>query len=305
MRKWALAGVGILSIGIALVAMRRPARVLPPVLVVVEAPSEKDLDAHLQRLGIDDSIDEPSEERAMSLALASLPSKERAELNDSLHELVFSGAGSAQPMSTNTEGADASLQRVYTSVAPTLHAARTVATRSHRSKERNFAAIVAAACPVSNEVECVSLWGNEKGANIERARFLAGPVGDAVVVATKDGPSAEKLAGDIMAAERTHIALAFTEHTIDAHLLPSALEIASLARLAENTLKGHGTPEQRDLLHLLTLPIVKAAPWLQLSPNAVIIVPKVSSRASLPAFVAEARTLTRDHSKEIHTPGQL
>lgn len=284
--------------------MRR-APVVPPVLVVVTAPSEKELDAHLQRLGIDDSIDDQSEERGMSLALTALPEKKRAELSEALHELVFRTEVRANPLVVDLEGKepDAELQRVYASVAPTLHAARSVATRAHRSKERNFAAIVAAACPVSNEVECVSLWGNEKGANIERARFLAGPIGDAVVVATKDAAGAEKLAAEIMAAERTHIALAFTEHAIDAHLLPSALEVASLARLAENTLKGHGTPEQRDLLHLLTLPIVKSAPWLALSPNAVIIVPKVSARASLGAFVSEVRALTREQSREIHTPG--
>jgi hypothetical protein len=152
---------------------------------------------------------------------------------------------------------------------------------------------------------CVALGGPAAAPSAldGRARFLAWPVGFAVVVRCADERDAGTVATSLRRrrASDSRLALVLTE--ADLHVLRASPALHDIARDAGRLRRALGAGDAglaALLASLASAPSTReGAAWLTLPRDAVLIVPRLSALATSAAFVAETRALLGEDAARV------
>lgn len=228
------------------------------------------------------------EDRALSLALASMSPAERARVLDLVSNTTARLETKLSPLGTDLGDDDADpvveLQRDTERYVPLVTAARELDRGRWSSKDVRVR--VAGACSeAANGETCASLWDGRGRTELERrARFFAWSVTAAAIIAfdTDDAFSA----GAQQLRERTTmpsspIALVLTRNDLAFEAVPERDQLRDAARRLGRAMAAN---KRKDESHLESLgrvaPAGRSAPWLALGPRTLLIVPRLSKAMS-------------------------
>ena len=227
----------------------------------------------------------------MSLAVASLSSSERGEVLAAMRYATARLESRLSPLGEDLGEGDpiAELQEALSRYLPVLDSAR--AFEAGRWKSEDLDVAVAESCPRPRSTfeTCVSLWDStqDRGAPslTGRARFFAWSVSHATVV---ELPSRQRVSDcaealrDRRRRDGSIIALVLTNEDLALREVPERGELQSAARRlgAVMAASHRHDPQRLEALGRAT-PTGRVAPWLSLSENAVLVVPRLSKLAHI------------------------
>jgi len=282
----------------------------PGLLVVEQGPSG---DKGTARQGRRDDDD-----RAMALAIASLSPSERTRIVNELRYVTARLEARLSPLAIDLDDGDPvdSLRRSMSAYAPSYAAAFSFDRDTWTLADLTVR--VVASCDrahLDDGASCISLWGkHDTKQNVaERARFAAWPVAHAAVVELNSSSSTEQAAGRLRertSLQQSTIALVLMDRDLALEPVAERPELEAAAKrlgavIAANHIDqpehfeslGHTQPSAR--------PSERVAPWLRVSPNAIVVVPRLSALAKLDSFGIEIEQAIRDGSARwIHRPAR-
>ena len=231
-----------------------------------------------------------------TLVLNSMSEQQRQQMADSLAKLAAAADKKKNPffVSLDDSEARAAMEDLIKQTAPSFTAASTLCAGHWQSREGNVQIRLASRCAA--ETRCISLTGTPSGDEAERrARFLAWPLGYAILLRVAPGTDVNQVAQALRAPGETHIALILTSDEL--HSLRESSALAKLLKHARHVARM--TPARAGPLLDVVAKIAIAAtvrdelPWLQLPKGTILVVPRLGSLATAEAFVADVRTRLR------------
>jgi hypothetical protein len=220
--------------------------------------------------------------------------KQRQQMADSLAKLAVAADKKKNPffVSLDDSEASAAAKDLVKQTSPSFTAASTLCAGRWQSGEGDIEIRLVSRCAAGTQ--CISLTGTPNADEAERrARFLAWPLGYAILLSVTSGTDVNQVAQALRAAGETYIALVLTGGEL--HSLrgsPVLTKVLKHARQIAKNASAKGSP----LLDVVAR-IANAAtasdelPWLKLPADTILVVPRLGALASSEAFVAEVRTL--------------
>lgn len=260
--------------------------------------------------------DPTDDERAMALAIASIPPAERRRILDLMAYATARLEARLLPLAADLDDDDVDpVEQLHDAMRPYLPALTAARAFDEPASGGGLAVRVAASCEaaaVAVDETCVPLWDASDGPTelAGRARFLAWAAAHAAVVETESRAAALELASGLRARamrDESPIALVFLDDDLALRPVAERDELKEAARrlgtaMAANEI--HDAEKQLDAL-ARPPPSGRVAPWLQPSPTTVVVVPRLSALARTSALVAEIETLAgRARLRWIHRPDE-
>lgn len=238
----------------------------------------------------------PASAPAALLVLNSLSEAGRERLAQALHALAASVARRKNPLFVPLDESDerTAVRNLVAQTAPAFTAAKSLLAGQWSSPEGDRGVRPVSRCADRNL--CVALrLRSEDSAEAKRARFLAWPLGYAIVLKLDDGAKLDEVSEALRAPGSNHIALVLTG--ADVQTLRPSPALSSLqkeARRALAALSGKPTPLIDNLAGLAQARSGKnPMPWLALPAGAILIVPRLGALATIEQFVDEVRARVR------------
>ena len=225
-----------------------------------------------------------------TLVLNSLSEEERTKLARSLQSLEAALARRRNPFYIALDDTEehAAVRKLFAETAPAFTAALALSRGRWQSSEGDLAAQVVETC--SHGARCMPLFSQGQGDGLEqRIRFLAWPIGYAVVLRASATSAAQVATALRAASPSSQIGLVLTSDEL--HSLRKSPALDSLLKSA-----GHlaNRLPASPLLEILES-IRRAAsardetPWLKLPRDTVLVVPRLSALATRDRFVDEIK----------------
>lgn len=238
----------------------------------------------------------PASASAALLVLNSLSEAGRERLGQALHELAVSVARRKNPLFVPLDESDErkAVRNLVAQTAPAFTAANTLLAGQWSSPEGDRGVRPVSRCADQNL--CVVLRVRpEDSAEAKRARFLAWPLGYAIVLKLDDGAKLDEVSEALRAPGSNHIALVLTGADVQTlRQSPALLSLQKEARRALSALSGKQTPLMANLAGLAQARSGKnPMPWLSLPAGAILIVPRLGALATVEPFVNEVRIRLR------------
>jgi hypothetical protein len=200
------------------------------------------------------------------------------------------------PLDDGVERAEA--ERLLTDLGPAFAAAGALSAGRWMSAEGDLTVQGVSRCPPG--ATCIPLGAALAQSQLEgRARFLAWPIGFAVVVWTPDARRMSRIATSVRASRAKDSRIALVVTAAELHSLRGSPAVAEIVRSATDVLRAGG--DRNEALAPLLTSIADAestsdeASWLRLPRGALLIIPRLGALATGDAFVREARALL-DHA---------
>jgi len=234
----------------------------------------------------------PSASAAM-LVLNAMPEPRRELLATSLLRLATVVDKKKNPLFVSLDDSEerSAVEDLIAQTAPAFTAAANLAAGSWQSPEGDVLVRPVARCAPKRQ--CVRLGGVPGGDESEkRPRFLAWPLGYAIVLAVADQAGLHKVAEALRAPGSFQIGLVLSSaelHSLRASPAQLALQ-RHARRLVEAMPKGRTSLSQR-LADLASAGTGKAGlAWLRLPPDTILVVPRLGALATPEQFVADVRS---------------
>jgi hypothetical protein len=241
----------------------------------------------------------PERPLGVTLVLNSLSDAARTELASALGRLATEIRRKRNPLFVPLdEGSARTLaESSLRDLGPALTAAASLSVGRWASSDREMTVRGVRSC--ARGAVCVALGGSAATGDLEaRARFLAWPIGFAVVVRSAGPRDAARIATAVRDARKIDSRVALVLTSDELHSLRSSPAVVEIARHAAE-IAGAGAGET---LAPLLAAIADSAqthdevPWLSLPRNTILMVPRLGTLATADAFVGEvAGLLERCH----------
>lgn len=239
---------------------------------------------------------------AALLVLNSLSEARRASLGQALHDLVASMGRRKNPLFVPLDEGEEhqAIENLIAQTAPAFTAARALLAGEWPSPEGDVRVRPVARCAAQRL--CVTLRdGPKDGAEESRARFLAWPLGYAIIISVGEDAKLHAVAEALRAPGSRTIALVLTG--ADFRNLRQSPALPSLQREARqvlSVLSAKRTPLLDNLAGLARARSGKnTMPWLPWPPRAILIVPRLGALATAEQFVEDVRARLREASAEV------
>jgi hypothetical protein len=224
-----------------------------------------------------------------SLALNGMGEARLAALSESLARLERAMARRKNPFYVPLDDdTDGDRRAVLDSSAP-LAAAAMLAAGRWRSPEGELTIEAVTRC--RRPSRCVRLGAGDRLP--ARHRFLAWPLGYAVIATAGSAPEADKLATRLRDGARQDGRIGLVLAAADLHRLRRSAAVDRLLRQARRLVAAAaGSSLARALAPLASANRVgDELPWLRLPPDAILVVPRLGALATADALLAEVRTV--------------
>jgi hypothetical protein len=239
----------------------------------------------------------------VSLVANSLSARQLERLMSALRGLSAAQARRANPFYVSIDDSDerTQLQELLGDLRPMFTAAAALAAGRWQSPEGDFIVRPTGACPTG--ARCVSLLGEPADDFEQRMRFLAWPLGYALLLRAKSSEAVPQIADRLRAHDNpTQIALVLAAGSLH-HVRrdPAAAKtLNQVALLSARLLRRQPDLPYGDVLaQLAALASTRdELPWLNLPKDAILVVPRLASLATSDRFVAEVRVLLSDAQVE-------
>jgi hypothetical protein len=220
--------------------------------------------------------------------LNSLSEEERSKLAESLHSLAAAAARKRNPFYVAIDDTEehAAAQKLFAETAPAFTAAAALSRGRWRSAEGDLAVQVVKTC--SPGARCMPLFSQGPGDGLEqRIRFLAWPVGYAVILRASENDAAHVATVLRAGPASSQIALVLTSAELHSLRKSPALSsvLKSAARLAKK-LPASALAETLESIGRAASAGDEVA-WLKLPRNTVLVVPRLGALATSNRFVDE------------------
>jgi hypothetical protein len=223
-----------------------------------------------------------------TLVLNTLAEPNRAALALALRDLADALARRTNPLFVSVDDvAEKSATELLRALAPRFTAAAALSARRWRSSSGDLAVHASERC--AGKSTCYPITARPATADLEkRVRFVAWPIGYAIILDTGRRADAQRIATALQAmSPDVGVALALT--AADLHRLrrsPALDRVFRQARRVRDHLAGGAA-----LLDSLEALLAAASspdevPWLRLPPGGVLVVPRLSALATSRRFVA-------------------
>jgi hypothetical protein len=233
----------------------------------------------------------PSPTGAM-LVLNSLNETRRQQLADSLAKLAAAIDKLKNPFFVALDDSEErkELENLIGPMAPAFTAATTLATGHWQSPEGDVRIRPVHHCATG--IRCVSLHEVPGPSDIERrARFLAWPLGYAVVISIATPDRVDSVAEAVRASDSTQIALVLTGTELH-HLRrsPALKQVLAHARQVVKSMPAKRSPVLSVLAQIANADAAKdTLPWFNLPRDSLLIVPRLGALATSDVFVSDVR----------------
>ncbi len=234
------------------------------------------------------AADDAREDRAMSLALASLTPTERRKILEGVRYTTARLEARLSPLGDDLGEDDGDPMALFRQgiarYSPALNAARALERGAWRAADVEVRAVASCAgALVAPGEACVGLWVRAEGepAMAERARFLAWAASRSGVLDLGARTNRDACA-DALRARATDddglLALVLGDDDLGLRPAPERPELEEAARklgraMAANRIADDGTLDA----FARAAPSGSAAPWLTLGPSALLVVPRLSA----------------------------
>jgi hypothetical protein len=236
------------------------------------------------------------------LVLNSMGEARRQQLADSLAKLAAAVDRRKNPFFVALDDSEERkpVEDLIRQAAPTFTAAAALCAGRWQSAEGDVRIRPVNRCAA--HTRCVSLDeapGQDEGER--RARFLAWPLGYAVILSVASPILADDVADALRAPGSTHIGLVLTGTEL--HRLRKSPALRQLLEHARHVIKT--APAKRPPFLDLLAKIANAAtardelPWFNLPRDSILIVPRLGALATSDAFVADLRARLQAQSVEV------
>lgn len=239
----------------------------------------------------------PTSSSAAMLVLNAMPESRRRLLAESLAKLSSVVARKKNPLLVSLEGSDddsdvrAAVEELVAQTAPAFTAATSLSAGTWQSPEEDVQVRPVAHCaPATPCLQLAGPGGSDE--QTRRARFLAWPLGYAVILAVDSRTDLDKVAEALRAPGSFHIGLVLT--STELHTLRASPALLALQKNARRLLKA--MPKARTPLLTRLASLVSASrrrhelPWLRLPSDTILVVPRLGALATTGQFVADVRT---------------
>lgn len=252
------------------------------------------------------------EDAAMSLAIASLSPAEREEVAGAMSYAAARLEARVLPLGEDLGEGDPleELRQSLARYSSVLDTARSFELGHWRAEDLDVRVLGDCPTALSSDQTCIPLWASadDPSALDGRARFFAWPVSRAAVVELASSAAAHACAAAILEQGRrdaTSIALVLTSEDLALRPVPERAELEGAARRL-GVAMAMNRRENRERLEALgrAAPVGRTAPWLDMNPSTVLVVPRLSALVRLADLVNEVQTTTGCHVvRWLHRPG--
>ena len=232
-----------------------------------------------------------------TLVLNALHETRRQQLADSLARLAAVADKKKNPFFVSLDDSDerAAVEDLIKQTAPLFTAASMLCAGRWQSSDGDLTIRPVGRC--ATNTRCVHLARTSAGDDFERrVRFLAWPLGYAILVSVAPRKDVDKIAEALRAPGSTQIALVLT--SAELHSLRKSPALTPLLEHSGHVVKT--APAKGSALLDVLARIAGAAttkdelPWLKLPGDVVLVVPRLGSLATSEAFVADVRARLKD-----------
>jgi len=231
--------------------------------------------------------DRPSPSGA-TLVLNSLSEEGRSKLAESLHSLAAAAARKRNPFYVAIDDTEehAAAQKLFAETAPAFTAAAAMSRGCWFSAEGDLAVQVVKTCSPGSR--CMPLLSQGPGDGFEqRIRFLAWPVGYAVILRTAEN-DVSQVAG-VLRADPASPQIALVLTGVELHSLRKGPALSSVLKSAARLAKKLPASALGETLESIgrAASVGDEVPWLKLPRNTVLVVPRLGALATSNRFVDE------------------
>jgi hypothetical protein len=232
----------------------------------------------------------PTRARGTTLVLNSLSEERRRALAESLDRVAAQLEARRNPLYAPLEpdAPRAQLKALLLDVAPAFAAAETLSAGRWTSPEGDLTVRLVERC--AEGAACFPLTTAAAREKLEeRARFLAWPVGHAILLKARDAGDAARLASLLRGMRALEARVAMVLAGGDLHRLRPSPALTALERSARRALRAGG--DHDELMARLLTSVIEAArapdevSWLKLPRDVVLIVPRLGALATADDFV--------------------
>jgi hypothetical protein len=230
----------------------------------------------------------------VALVLNSMSEEDRERLADSLAGLAAAVDKKKNPLFVSLDDSDerAAVESLIARTTPAFSAAATLCAGRWQSREGDVQVRPVSRCAPGTR--CVALAAAPGGDESERrARFLAWPLGYAIVLATASAARADDVARALRAPGSTQIALVLTGTEL--HRLRKSPALDRLLAHARHIVRTvPPTPKPSALMDVIAR-VSNAATardeltWFDLPDDSILVVPRLGALATSAAFVSDVR----------------
>jgi hypothetical protein len=241
------------------------------------------------------------DDRGLSLTLASLAPAERQRLLDLVRNATARLETRLSPLGTDLGDDDEDpvkqLRKDAARYMPSLTAARELDRGWWRSADLTVRAAESCLDAKNNEV-CVPMYVGRESAGLEgRARFLAWVVASSAIVEAPTDEAREDAARklrDRTAMGESTIALVLDQRALAFEPVPERDELSEAARRLGRAMAANERHEETRLESLGRRPPAgRSAPWLQLAPHMLLVVPRLSAAVRREEFATEIDSIAK------------
>ena len=235
----------------------------------------------------------PASSGAALLVLNSMSDERRELLTHALHDLAVSVDRRKNPLFVPLDDSEErkAVENLIAQTAPAFTAANALLCGQWQSPEGDVWIRPVPRCAAQRT--CIALQGGPSdSAEEKRARFLAWPLGYAIILRTTESSKPDEVADALRAPGSLHIGLVLTSTELRAlRPSPALLPLQREARRVVGALPGKRTPLRETLASLANVrPGKNRMTWLQLPPQTILIVPRLGALATIEQFVQDVRT---------------
>ena len=243
-----------------------------------------------------------SSSSAALLVLNSMSDGRREVLNRALHDLAVSVDRRKNPLFVPLDDGEEhrAVEDLIAQSAPAFTAASALVGEPWQSPEGDVWIRPVWRC--APQRLCVALQGRPgDSAEEKRTRFLAWPLGYAIILVAADGSQLDEIADALRAPGSLHIGLVLTSAELRAlRPSPALLPMQREARRIVRALSGKRTRLLDTLASLANVRSGKnAMPSLPLPPRTILIVPRLGALATLEQFVEDVRARLPDTGPKV------
>jgi hypothetical protein len=226
------------------------------------------------------------------LVLNAMPEVRRQQLADSLAKLAAVVDKKKNPLFVSLDDSEerSAVEDLIKQTAPAFTAASTLSAGTWQSPEGDVRVRPVRHCVARRR--CVPLLGTPGRDDLERrARFLAWPLGYAILLSVDPRADVDKIAEALRAPGSSQIALALT--SAELHALRTSPALSPLFKHAGHLVRS--MPAKRPPFFDALASLAGAAtakdglPWLKLPAEVILVVPRLGSLATSAAFVDDVR----------------
>jgi hypothetical protein len=229
-----------------------------------------------------------------ALFLNALGDAQRAELARSLEALSRELDKRRNPLFVPLDDADvdAEVDALVKMASPILTAAAALGAGLWQSPEDDIAVRGVRRC--ARGARCIGVGDREPSGELERRiRFLAWPIGYAIVLGTPSADEAGRVAGMLRAEGTAQSSIALVLAEVDLHSLRRREQLRAVfrhARRIRQSMRDTGSPLDEALANIGRASSAgDEVPWLALPPHTILVVPRLSALATTGLFVEEVR----------------